>query len=130
RYTEDTHELCQELGLTWAMDIPRGDLPFLMPLKRDLPPLVQIPPSAHWDDYSFFVDRMLTPNAAFEFWREDLDVLRAEGSLMSLTLHPFVSGRPGPSRSLVRLLDYAIDFGDVWIATAGQIAEWWLDNRL
>ena len=129
RYTDETHAICQDLGLAWAMDIPRGDLPFLMPLNRDLPPLVQLPPSSHWDDYSFFVDRMLTPNETFEFWREDLDVIRAEGSLMSLTLHPFVSGRPGPSRALVRLLDYAIDLGDVWIATAGQIAEWWLDTQ-
>ena len=30
-----------------------------------------------------------------------------------LTLHPFVSGRLGPSRALARLLDHAIDLGDV-----------------
>ena len=45
---------------------------------------------------------------------------------MCLTLHPFVSGRPGPSRALARLLDYAIDLGDVWIARADHIARWWL----
>ena len=37
-------------------------------------------------------------------------------------MHPFVTGRPAPSRALVRLLDYAIDLGDVWIARADQIA--------
>jgi peptidoglycan/xylan/chitin deacetylase (PgdA/CDA1 family) len=111
------------------MDIPRGDAPFLMPLNRDQPPLVQLPPSAHWDDYSFFVDKMLTPQATYEFWREDLDVIRTDGTMMCLTLHPFVSGRPGASRALVRLLDYAIDLGDVWIARADQIAEWWLDSQ-
>lgn len=129
RYTAETHAICQGLGLTWAMDIPRGDLPFLMPIDTDRPPLVQIPPAAHWDDYSFFVDRILTPNETYEFWREDLDVIRAEGALMSLTLHPFVTGRPGPSRALVRLLDYAIDLGDVWIARADQIANWWIDSH-
>jgi hypothetical protein len=46
---------------------------------------------------------------------------------MSLTMHPFVSGRPAPSRALVRLLDYVIDLGDVWIARADQIARWWLE---
>jgi hypothetical protein len=45
---------------------------------------------------------------------------------MNLTLHPFVSGRPGPSRALARLLDYAVDLGDVWIARADQIAAHWL----
>lgn len=45
---------------------------------------------------------------------------------MCLTLHPFVSGRPGPSRILAWLLDHAIDLGDVWIARSDQIARWWL----
>ena len=66
------------------------------------------------------------PRQAFETWRDDLDVLRDEGGLMCLTLHPFVSGRPGPSRTLAWLLDYAIDLGDVWIARADAIANWWL----
>lgn len=126
RYTNDTHVICQESGLRWAMDIPRGDLPFLMRPNPALPPLVQLPPSSHWDDYSFFVDKMMTPAQAFEFWREDLDVIRAEGSMMCLTMHPFVTGRPGPSRTLVRLIDYAIDLGDIWIARADQISDWWM----
>jgi peptidoglycan/xylan/chitin deacetylase (PgdA/CDA1 family) len=129
RYTADTHAICQKIGLRWAMDIPRGDLPFLMQPDAALPPLVQLPPSSHWDDYSFFVDKMMTPTQTFEFWRDDLDVIRAEGSLMSLTMHPFVSGRPGPSRALVRLIDYAIDLGDVWLARADQIAAWWLQKH-
>lgn len=126
RYTAETHEVCQALGLRWVMDIPRGDLPFLLQPDQTRAPLVQLPPSAHWDDYSFFVDKMMTPTQTFDFWRDDLDVIRSEGSLMSLTMHPFVTGRPGPSRALVRLIDYAIDLGDVWLARADQISDWWL----
>ena len=74
------------------------------------------------------MDNIATPQTAYEFWRDDLDVLRDEGGLMCLTLHPFVSGRPAPSRALARLLDYAIDLGDVWIARADQIARWWLER--
>lgn len=130
RYTRDTHLIAQEMGLRWVMDIPRGDLPFLDSPNPDLAPIVQIPPSAHWDDYSFFVDKMMTPSAAYEFWHDDLDVIRTEGGLVSLTMHPFVSGRPAPSRALVRIIDYAIDLGDIWIATAAQIADWWLQQSL
>ena len=129
RYTDETHLLCQEMGLQWAMDIPRGDQPFLMAPNPELPPLVHLPPSAMWDDYTFFVDRMVPPSAAYEFWHDDLDVLRTEGGLMSLTFHPFVSGRPAPSRAIVRLLDYAIDLGDIWIASASEIATWWRANH-
>ena len=48
--------------------------------------------------------------------------------MMNLTLHPFVSGRPGPSRTLGWLLDYAIDLGDVWIDRADRMARWWLEQ--
>ena len=82
----------------------------------------------HYDDDSFFVDKMLTPAAAFEFWRDDLDQLRVEGKLMGLTVHPFVSGRPGPSRAIARLVDHVVEAGDVWIARADQIARWWREQ--
>ena len=126
RYDEQTFSVLQELGLTWVMDEPGGDLPYLTRPDPARPPLLQLPPSWLYDDYPFFVDRLATPQQTFEFWREDLEVLRAEGKLMCLTLHPFVSGRPGPSRALARLLDTAIEAGDVWIARADEIARWWL----
>jgi peptidoglycan-N-acetylglucosamine deacetylase len=129
RFTEFTHRLAQEFGLDWVMDIPTGDLPELMQPDHQRPPLVQLPPSWLYDDYNFFVDRTQTPQQTFEAWRDDLDVIRTEGKLMCLTLHPFVSGRPGPSRAIAKLIDYAIDSGDVWIARADHIARWWLERH-
>lgn len=129
RYDAATHEIAQDLGLSWVMDIPNGDLPTVMRPDPSKDPMVNLPPSVHYDDYSFFMDKMLTPQAAFEFWRDDLDVLRAEGKSMFLTMHPFVSGRPGPSRAIARLIDYAVDAGDVWIARADHIARWWLERE-
>jgi len=129
RYDDETFGLLQELGFEWAMDEPGGDLPYLHHPNPQRNPLVQLPPSWTYDDYPFFVDRLLTPQQTFEFWREDLDVLRAEGKLMCLTLHPFVGGRPGPSRALVRLLDTAVEAGDIWIARADEIARWWLSHE-
>jgi peptidoglycan/xylan/chitin deacetylase (PgdA/CDA1 family) len=128
RYDEHTFALAQELGLTWVMDEPGGDLPYFVQPDGERPPVVQLPPSRLWDDYAFFVDQTVTPQAAFEFWRDDLDVLRDEGGLMCLTLHPFVSGRPGPSRAVSRLLDYAIDLGDLWLARADHVARWWIER--
>jgi peptidoglycan/xylan/chitin deacetylase (PgdA/CDA1 family) len=129
RYDAATHRLAQEMGLLWVMDEPGGDLPYLIRPDPALPPLVQLPPSRWFDDYTLFVDQVSPPLHAFEIWREDLDVLREEGGLMCLTLHPFVTGRPGPSRTLGWLLDRAIDLGDVWIARADQIARWWQQER-
>jgi peptidoglycan/xylan/chitin deacetylase (PgdA/CDA1 family) len=125
RYNDDTPLVAQELDLQWLMDEPGGDVPYLIQPNPALPPLVELPPSRWFDDYTVFVDQVLTPRHAFEMWRDDLDVLRDEGGMMCLTLHPFVSGRPGPSRTLAWLLDYAIDLGDVWIERAGEMARWW-----
>jgi len=129
RFNDFTHQMAQELGLDWVMDIASSDLPELMQPDQMRPPLVQLPPSWLYDDYTFFVDRMVTPQQTFETWREDLDVIRTEGKMMCLTLHPFVSGRPGPSRAISRLIDYAIEVGDVWIARADHVARWWLERH-
>jgi peptidoglycan-N-acetylglucosamine deacetylase len=126
RYDEATHRIAQQLGLLWIMDEPGGDLPYLIQPDPGAPSLVQLPPSVWFDDYTYFVDKVLSPRHVAETWQLDLDVLRDEGGLMCLTLHPFVSGRPAASRALAWLLDHAIDLGDVWVARADAIARWWL----
>ena len=128
RFDAATHRVAQEMGLLWVMDEPGGDLPYLIQPDAQRPPVVQLPPSRWFDDYTYFVDHVLSPRHTFETWRDDLDVLREEGGMMNLTLHPFVSGRPGPSRTLGWLLDYAIDLGDVWIDRADRMARWWLEQ--
>lgn len=138
RYDAQTFGVLRELGFAWAMDEPGGDLPYVHPpdppessggADPSSPALIHLPPSWLFDDYPFFVDRLLTPAQTFDFWREDLDQLRAEGKLMCLTLHPFVAGRPGPSRAVVRLLDHAIEAGDIWITRADRLAAWWRERH-
>jgi peptidoglycan/xylan/chitin deacetylase (PgdA/CDA1 family) len=129
RSNHETARACQSLGLRWRMDVAGGDLPWVERPDPDGPPLVELPPSRFYDDYTYFVDWTVSPRHAAEFWRDDLDVLRDEGKLLCLTLHPWVSGRPGPSRALANLLDYAIELGDIWIARAGDVARWWLEQH-
>lgn len=130
RYNEATHRIAQELGLEWIMDIPNGDLPSLEQPDPLLPPLVNLPPSWLWDDYNWYIDNIASPNQVANAWQDDLDQLREDGGLMSLTLHPFVTGRPGPARGLARFIDYAVSLGDIWIAPAGQIARWWRERAI
>jgi peptidoglycan/xylan/chitin deacetylase (PgdA/CDA1 family) len=128
-FTVTTHAIAQQLGLTWVMDIPGGDQPYLLQPDTNLPPIVQLSPSWLWDDYSYYVSNLAGSDQVFTSWRDDLDVLRDEGGMMCLTMHPFISGRPGPSRAVARLIDYAIDLGDIWIARADHIARWWLERE-
>ncbi|MEZ4521008.1 MAG: polysaccharide deacetylase family protein [Thermomicrobiales bacterium] len=129
RFNDETSRVVQQLELAWQMDKAHADLPWIERPDPDGSPLVQLPPSRFYDDYTYFVDWTVNPRNTGEFWRDDLDVIRAEGKLMCLTLHPWVSGRPGPSTALANLLDYAIGLGDIWIARADHVAQWWLERE-
>lgn len=122
RYNAETTRACQQMGLRWRMDEAAADLPWIVQPDPSLAPLVELPPSRFFDDYTYFVDWTVSPRDTFDCWRDDVDVLRDEGGLLCLTLHPWVSGRPGPSQALARLLDYVIDLGDVWVARADEVA--------
>ena len=47
------------------------------------------------------------------------------GKLLTLSLHPSVTGRPFRIKSLENGLQYICERSGVWKATAGQIAEWY-----
>ena len=53
------------------------------------------------------------PSRALEVWRAELDGMRRHGCLFCLTLHPFLSGRPGRIEALRTLIEHALDAGDV-----------------
>ncbi|MCS7257244.1 MAG: polysaccharide deacetylase family protein [Thermomicrobium sp.] len=129
RPTAETVALLQELGFQWNMDLALGDLPVAMRPDPTRHPVIQLPPSRWWDDYPFFIEQSLPPRLVAEFWREDFEIIRAEGKLMCLTLHPWISGRPGPSRALAQFLDTVIALGDVWIARADHVALWWRERE-
>lgn len=129
RYNDETAGVLQSLGMQWQMDRARQDLPWVERPDPSGSPLLQLPVSRFYDDYTYFVDYTVNPRNTGEFWRDDLDVIRAEGKLMCLTLHPWISGRPGPSTAIANLLDYAISLADIWITRADHVAQWWLSSQ-
>jgi len=111
--------------LSWVINGAGGDLPILT-AGRGRPDLAVIPVSPYWVDTAWLApDRPLPPSSFLEAWSLGLAAVRSEGGLMVVVLHPHVSGRPGFSSQIERFLDEAIGSGDVWIATAARVAEWW-----
>ena len=51
------------------------------------------------------------------------------GRLMSLGLHPHVSGIPFRAKVIGEFIDYAKGFDGVWWASREDIAEWYLENH-
>lgn len=48
--------------------------------------------------------------------------MRAEGCLLVITMHPFLSGRPARAAMLGQFLARVRERGDVWLARADEIA--------
>ena len=65
--------------------------------------------------------------------RANLDRLLSDGDdvnrMMSIGLHPRISGNPGRSDGLARFIDYAQSRGDVWFARRLDIANTFIEQQ-
>ncbi len=114
----------------WRVTGLGGDWPLPATLD-DLSPSIIVPVSPYWMDRTWLPpDRPLPPSSMLEAWSLALADVRTQGGLMTIVLHPHVSGRPGHLSLVTRFLDEVIATGDTWIATAAQVAGWWLRDLL
>ena len=80
-----------------------------------------------WEQYAFLPEPNVgavieSPAKVLDLWTGELDALAAEGGLMILTSHPFLSGRASRVATLERVVDHARAAGGIWIAPLGEIA--------
>jgi hypothetical protein len=54
--------------------------------------------------------------------------MRRYGCLFVLTCHPFLSGRPGRVETLRRVIEHALERGDVELVTGAEVAARVLDD--
>jgi hypothetical protein len=107
----------------WVIDGHGGDFP--TPLRQSL----RLPASPYWMDSAWLdPERPLPPSSLLEAWSVALADVRAQGSLMTILLNAHISGRPGIASQILRFIDDVIDSGDVWIAQASQISNWYAER--
>jgi peptidoglycan/xylan/chitin deacetylase (PgdA/CDA1 family) len=74
-----------------------------------------------------------SPEHFFETAKAHLDRLRDDGDdvprMMSIGLHPRISGNPARADALARFIDYAQSLGDVWFARRIDIAQTFIDQQ-
>jgi peptidoglycan-N-acetylglucosamine deacetylase len=81
-----------------------------------------------WEQYAFLPEPSIgqlieTPSKVVELWTAELDAMRETGSLLVLTCHPFISGRPSRIRGIERFVEFALACGDVRFTGAGALAD-------
>ncbi len=108
----------------WRMTGAGGDLPVTI----SEPAATLIPYSPYMVDTVWLSpSRPLPPSSLLEAWSLALAAHRADGTLMTVVLHPHIAGRPGFADTITRFLDEAIGAGDVWIARLDHIARAWYE---
>lgn len=131
RQTEETIELLAEAGFSYHMGFHDDEIPYF--LKVGGKTLVEIPyrvgvTNGELVDIAIYqADKV--GQEALEYMKFYFDARYEESArtpqFVSLGFHPFVSGRPERAKVLKQFLRYVKGFPDVWIATFGEVADWW-----
>jgi peptidoglycan/xylan/chitin deacetylase (PgdA/CDA1 family) len=95
------------------------------------PPHLIIPYTLVNNDAQYLMPHGFATGADFfHQLRDAFDQLWLEGAsspkLMSIGLHPRISGHPARARALARFLDYLLDQDGVWVCRREEIARHWL----
>jgi len=123
-----TPALVAEYGLAYDSSLMDADTPYL--LDTGAGEIVELP--VHWslDDWQQYVSLprppfkspIESPQKVLDLWISELDAMRRYGCLFVLTCHPFLSGRPHRVEVLRRLIEHALDCGDVEFVDAREAA--------
>lgn len=123
----NTRELVvEEGGFLYDSDCYNDDLPYWTRVL-DTPHLV-VPYGLVVNDIRYVVGTGFGSSVDFfDHAKAHLDRLRSDGDdvsrMMSVGLHPRLSGNPARSEALARFIDYAQSLDDVWIARRVDIAQ-------
>jgi peptidoglycan/xylan/chitin deacetylase (PgdA/CDA1 family) len=128
----NTRELVvEEGGFVYDFDCYNDDLPYWTRVNGK--PHLVTPYSLVVNDCRFVVAQGYgSPEHFFEYAKAELDRLRNDGDdvnrMMSIGLHPRLSGHPSRSDALARFIDYAQKLGDVWFCRRIDLARTFIEQ--
>lgn len=116
--------LAEEGGFLYDSDAYDDELPYWTEaLGR---PHLVVPYSLTNNDTRFAAGQLGTGEDFFQFLRDALDMLHAEGGrMMSVGMHMRLLGHPARAAGLARFLDYVQGLEGVWITRRIEIARHW-----
>jgi peptidoglycan/xylan/chitin deacetylase (PgdA/CDA1 family) len=122
-----TPELLAQAGIRYVCDWVNDEQPY--PLNTSQGDLLALPITLPVDDVNALWDRRVPIQRYVEMLKESFDTLyhngAANGRLLILNLHPWLIGQPFRVRYLRAALDYITRRQGVWVATGGEITEWY-----
>ena len=131
RINEYTFERFVEEGIYWTGDLPGPDIPEHRLVKGK--PLMIMPRLDYANDLSLLFNAKNPARFYFDSFKAAFDRLYAEGEagspkLIDCLVHAHIGGRPNIIGVFEESIRYAKSFKDVWFATKGEIAKYYLDT--
>ena len=121
-------QIMAERGFRYDSSLMGSDAPYWVAAGDSK--LVELP--IHWalDDYPYFVfaptdGRRLqaAPEQVESTWKDAFDEIRRRGGVFTLTMHPYIIGRPGRVAMLERLIQYMKSKSGVTFARAVDVCD-------
>lgn len=129
-YGENTLEglqMLQQRGILYSSSWRDDIRPYRHLLADGSPGPIELPVNFSFDDWSYGLTHrqaprtLMTREHVMSIWKDELDQTREWGGLVSMVMHPQVSGRPKGFRIMTEFLDYAVRHDDLWITTGAEI---------
>jgi hypothetical protein len=131
RSTPNTPDLLAEQGLQFFCDYMNDEQPYLISTPSG--PIVNVPYTIELNDFTFFHRRAMSTWDAARMLKDQFDELYRESAessrIMSIGLHPHVSGHPHRMPCFREFLAHAQSHPDVWWTTREEISSWYLQNH-
>jgi len=121
----------EEGGFLYCSDSYSDDLPYW--IKKGNKKQLIIPYTLDNNDMRFATNQGFNSGDQFyTYLKDSFDTLYNEGKtspkMMSIGLHCRLIGRPGRMQSLIKFINYILNFDDVWICKRIDIANHWIKN--
>ncbi|KAF2395282.1 polysaccharide deacetylase family protein [Pseudomonas frederiksbergensis] len=129
-------EALRDQGIRWSSSWRGDDLPFAHPTA---PEVIELPLHYELEDEPYFAfnlspavppaqSRIASYSHTLGNLQMDFAGFHRFGLCYVLRLHPEIIATPGRIGVLRELLEGIQQHKDVWIATAGEVAQWWTDS--
>ena len=125
--TPNTLDILAEAGIDYVADWCNDELPYSMKTRNGS--IVAMPYTLEIGDIPLFLMHGGTGEDFYRVVVDQFDALYEDGKrvprVMSISLHPFLSGHPFRAKHLERALAHIRGHDRVWLATGSQIVDWY-----
>jgi allantoinase len=128
-----TPDLLAEAGIEYVSNYAHDELPVPMRVRGG-GTLLTMPYTLEINDVPTILGKGASAEVFGRMIRDQFDVLYEEGAtrprIMSISVHPFISGHPFRMKHIAPALGYIASHADVWLTTGVEVNNWYRANYL